>query len=263
MKEIRYLMSGKIPERKAGFIALPPRPQLERFWWQENVVSLCLVPPSWAGTRRLTDYVHRMGEEAEGLWIAPELEAYFPGWKQPLLEPESAAFLLRQQPFRETVVILTGGDAADCDKRYGGAETDRETAAAGRYCAGSGSQVPDIRWLERFLEDIFSELNGLYLVGAEPEEELESVLDWICEQSGLVACVTQRMPETDGRRTAVVDLRRNEKVPVRKIGPGSLYLDLTSESEKQRVLKQKRTDISYISARNYLDTVCKARYNAI
>lgn len=236
MKEIRYLMNGKIPEKKAGFIALPVKPQLERFCWQENVVSLCLVPPSWAGTHRLTDYVRRMCESAEALWIAPELEPYFPGWKQPFLEPETAAFLLRQQPFRENVVILIG--ESDC-------------------------LMPDIWWLERFLEEIFSDLNGLYLTGTVQGEALEKCLDWIYEQSGLAACVTQRMPDTDGRCTAVVDLRRGGRVPVRKIAPGSIYLDLTSETEKQRILKEKRTDISYISARNYLDTVCKARYNVI
>lgn len=251
MKEIRYLMNGKIPEKKAGFIALPPKPQTERFYWQEHVVSLCLVPPSWAGTHRLTDYVRRMGAAAETLWLSPELEPYFPGWKQPFLGPELAAFLLRQQPFRENVVILTGEhELQDVD----GAECN---------APGGDHPLPDIWWLERFLEEIFPNLNGLYLVGTGKMEELDDCLEWIYEQSGLAVCVTQRMPDADGRRTAIVDLRQRAGAPVRKIAPGSLYLDLASESEKQRILKEKRTDISYISARNYLDTVFKARYNVI
>lgn len=303
MKEIRYLMNGKIPEKKAGFIALPPKPQTERFYWQEHVVSLCLVPPSWAGTRRLTDYVRRMGAAAETLWLSPELEPYFPGWKQPLLEPGLAAFLLRQQPFRENVVILTeehelrdaggrsgaAGDSGGMTACGGTARSTGMTACGGTVRSGgmtvgggtvrstgaavlrSGSAeqsvsdgdrfLPDIWWLERFLEEIFPNLNGLYLVGAGKMEELDDCLEWIYEQSGLAVCVTQRMPDADGRRTAIVDLRRRARVPVRKIAAGSLYLDLASESEKQRILKEKRTDISYISARNYLDTVFKARYN--
>lgn len=321
MKEIRYLMNGKIPEKKAGFIALPPKPQTERFYWQEHVVSLCLVPPSWAGTRRLTDYVRRMGAAAETLWLSPELEPYFPGWKQPFLEPGLAAFLLRQQPFRENVVILTGEhELRDAGGRSGAAGDSGGTAgsggmtacggtarsggmtacggtvrsggmtAEGRTVRSSGMTVgggtvrstgaaelrnggaeqsvsdgdrflPDIWWLERFLEEIFPNLNGLYLVGAGKMKELDDCLEWIYEQSGLAVCVTQRMPDADGRRTAIVDLRRRARVPVRKIAAGSLYLDLASESEKQRILKEKRTDISYISARNYLDTVFKARYN--
>lgn len=285
MKEIRYLMNGKIPEKKAGFIALPPKPQTERFYWQEHVVSLCLVPPSWAGTRRLTDYVRRMGAAAETLWLSPELEPYFPGWKQPLLEPGLAAFLLRQQPFRENVVILTGEqELRDAGGRSGAAGDSGGTAGSGGMTACGGTArstgaaelrnggaeqsvsdgdrfLPDIWWLERFLEEIFPNLNGLYLVGAGKMEELDDCLEWIYEQSGLAVCVTQRMPDADGRRTAIVDLRRRARVPVRKIAAGSLYLDLASESEKQRILKEKRTDISYISARNYLDTVFKARYN--
>lgn len=285
MKEIRYLMNGKIPEKKAGFIALPPKPQTERFYWQEHVVSLCLVPPSWAGTRRLTDYVRRMGAAAETLWLSPELEPYFPGWKQPFLEPGLAAFLLRQQPFRENVVILTGEqELRDAGGRSGAAGDSGGTAGSGGMTACGGTArstgaaelrnggaeqsvsdedrfLPDIWWLERFLEEIFPNLNGLYLVGAGKMEELDDCLEWIYEQSGLAVCVTQRMPDADGRRTAIVDLRRKARVPVRKIAAGSLYLDLASESEKQRILKEKRTDISYISARNYLDTVFKARYN--
>lgn len=254
MKEIRYLMNGNIPERKAGFITLPSKPQTERFCWRETVVSLCLMPPAWAGTHRLTDYVQRMGEEAQTLWIAPELEPCFPGWKQPFLEPELAAFLLGEQPFRETVIILAGKEETQ-------AGTEKGRKGFGMTERADGQ--PDAWWLERFLEDIFQDLNGLYLVGEEAGQELEPVLEWIYEQSGLAVCVTQNMPDIGGKSAAVVDLRRKGRVPVRKIAPGSLYLDLTSESGKQRFLKEKRTDISYISARNYLDTVCKARYNVI
>ena len=222
-------MNGRMPEIKKGLWTLKPRAQVERFCWQENVVSLCLVPPVWAGTHRLADFVRALEEEG-ALWIAPELEGEFPGYRQPLPEPELGAFLLQQQPFRENLVILTGGESW---------------------------------WQERFLEDVFQDLNGLYLVGKRQEGEMEHFLEWICEQSGLAACVTDRMPETDGRKTAVVDLCRDSRAHCRRVAPGSLYLDLTSDPEKCRVFRAKRRDISYISARNYLDTAFKARYNAM
>lgn len=251
MKEIWYLMNGKIPAKKAGFITLPAKPQIERFCWQEYVVSLHLIPPSWAGTNKTADYVRRMGEAARGLWIAPELEPCFPGWKQPFPEPELAAFLFLQQPFRENLVILTkkagnGTGTADGADESGSLKAVRQENAW---------------WLERFLEKCFADLNGLYLVGGDAVEETEEFLEWICEQSGLAACVTERMPDLDGRRTAVVDLEGSIQVAARKIPAGSLYLDLASGSEKRRIFREKRTDISYISVRNYLDTAFKARYN--
>ncbi len=223
-------MRGRMPEGKRGLLTRAPRVQVERFCWRENVVSLCLVPPVWAGTHRLADYMRVLEEEGSQLWIAPELEGEFPGYRQPLPEPELGAFLLQQQPFRENLVLLAGEEGW---------------------------------WQERFLEDVFRDLNGLYLVGKGYGAGTEHFLEWICEQSGLAACVTDRMPETDGRKTAVVDLCRDSRVPCRKIAPGSLYLDLTSDPEKRRIFRAKRRDISYISARNYLDTAFKARYNAM
>lgn len=230
MKEIRYVMRGRMPEVKRGLLGRQPRVQVERFWWRECAVSLSLVPPVWLGTHRLADYMQILEEEGQELWLAPELEGYFPGYRQPLPEPELAAFLLQQQPFRETLVILTGEESW---------------------------------WEESFLEDIFSDLNGLYLVGKGQGEGTDRFLEWLCEQSGLAACVTDRMPETDGRKTAVVDLCRSNRMSCRKIAPGSLYLDFTSDPEKCRIFKAKRRDVSYISARNYLDTAFKARYNAM
>lgn len=251
MKEIWYLMNGKIPAKKAGFITLPAKPRIERFYWQEYVVSLHLIPLSWAGTDRAADYVRRMGEAARGIWIAPELEPYFPGWKQPFPEPELAAYLFLQQPFRENLVILT---------KQNGARAEVQSCAGVKRSLEAARQE-NAWWLERFLEKCFADLNGLYLVGGNAVEETEDFLEWICEQSGLAACVTERMPDLDGRRTAVVDLEDTIQAAARKIPAGSLYLDLTSGLEKQRIFKEKRTDISYISVRNYLDTAFKARYN--
>lgn len=250
MKEIRYLMYGKIPAKRAGFITLPAKPQLERFWWRGYAVSLYLVPPVWAGSNKLTEYVHRLGPQENSLWLAPELEAYFPGWKQPLPAPELAAYLLEQQPFRENMVILSGAAGREKNGK--------------RKNAGSFSEREDglTDWQERFLEECFRDLNGLYLTGIR-EADAEEFLEWLYEQSGLAGGVTDCLPDTDGRKTVVVDLCRDCRIAAGRLAAGSLYLDLTSNPEKQRILKEKRRDISYISVRNYLDTAFKARYNAI
>lgn len=234
MKELRYLMYGRMPKNDKKIIKRPAKPQTKRFFWHENAVSLCLVPPVWAGTRRLTDYARMLGSGAGEIWIAPELDPDLPEWRQPVPDPGLAAFMLREQPFREILVILLEGKEGHMDKW----------------------------WQECFLEGCFTDLNGLYLVGGQKEESAD-FFDWLYEQSGLPACFLKCLPDTDGRRTAVVDLCQKERPPVREIAAGSLYLDLTSDPEKQRILREKRTDISYISARNYLDTAFKARYNAI
>lgn len=237
MDAINYLMvdqkqnnSGTAPGRRA-------RPRQQRFWWHERAVCLYLIPQSWTQSRKLPIFMRKMGFTEEGagrLWTAPELDGCLSGCAQPLPEPSLASFLLREQPFREILVLLTD------EKGVGRKEW----------------------WQEDFLRACFENLNGLYLVSAKEKERDASFFDWMYGESGLLTCFSEHLPVTDGRKTAVVDLRRQKRPPVRQLAFGSLYLDLTSEPEKQRLLKEKRTDISYISARNYLDTAFKARYNA-
>ena len=107
-----------------------------------------------------------------------------------------------------------------------------------------------------------ADLNGLYLVG-QKEAAWEHFSDWLYEESGLPVCFVNRIPETDGRKTVLVELRANARILKEHPEFGSLYVDLTSDVEKRRQIREKRADISYISARNYLDTALKARYNAI
>ena len=236
---------------------------------------------------KLDRYLHSGLLPQEGLWVAPELEPFFPKYEQPLPGPELAARILRDQPFRQILAVFL-----DPGKR---AEEDR-------------------LWLERFLELSYPDLNGLYLVigretddgqtpGGGSEAAAEGMRspgigtpagnergignaamsvtaagrarkyetmrpdgafwEWLYEQSGLSACFTERLPETDGRKTAVVDLRRNARPPVRELAFGSIYLDLTSQPYRLRLMGERRPDISCISARNYLDTAFKERYNAI
>ena len=117
-------------------------------------------------------------------------------------------------------------------------------------------------WQEDFLRLVSADLNGLYLVG-QKEAAWEHFSDWLYEESGLPVCFVNRIPETDGRKTVLVELRANARILKEHPEFGSLYVDLTSDVEKRRQIREKRADISYISARNYLDTALKARYNAI
>lgn len=242
-----YLM----PDREQREKGRKRRLRAERFWWEGRQVSLYLFPPG-LGYRRMQGYLRLIVREAEGkaqIWAAPELEALWTdrdiaGFPElsgtgisrgaPLPEAELAARLLRLQPFRETLVVLAG-------RREGQA-----------------------RWIEDFVQELYPDLNGLYLVGLPEEtaERLGDFADWLYGESGLVTCFTDTFPEADGRRTAAADLGAEQKNGLRRIPAGALYLDLTSDPAKKRLFNEKRTDISYISARNCLDTAFKARYNA-
>lgn len=232
MEEINYLMMAAHNGKREGHFFLSRRPGIQRFEWQETVVSLHLIPGAWAAGR-LEEYVTGLVRTGKRPWLAPEAQACIPDYAQPFPGPDLAAFLLKRLPFREYLIVLTG---------EGG--------------------LNDSWWQERFLEECFADLNGLYLVGEKSAVDSTGFDEWLYEQSGLPVCCTDRLPETDGRKTAVVELRSKGRPPYRKLPPASLYLDLTSDPEKQRILREKRTDISYMSARNYLDTTFKARYNA-
>lgn len=226
---------GSLTGRKKGAA-------VERFLWHGITVSLHQIPVSWPQSGRLLSYARRVAEGREGgqtaaapIWMAPELEPFFADYSQPFPDPELGAYLFGQLPFRETLILLTD----------------------------EGKEDGEEWWQEEFLRRSFTDLNRLYLVGRKERKRDASFFEWLYEESGLLAACCERLPETDGRKTAVVELRRRVSPPAARLAPGSLYVDFTSEPKKQRLLCQKRTDISYISARNYLDTAFKTRYNAL
>ena len=226
MTKIDYLLCDKRPEKFQCKI------EKESFWWHGMGVCLHFVPASLVGTQRLRRYVEKQIPERQQLWISPELK--MPEYRPPIPEPELAAWLYAQQPFREILVLRMD-------------ETEEKRTKW---------------WQESFLEACFHDLNGLYLLGNTSADTVD-FFEWMQNQSGLIACRTDRMPKVDGRKTMIVDVH-SEKMPmIRQLPAGTLYLDLTSNPEKQRILKEKRRDISYICALNYLDTAFKARYNAI
>ena len=256
MREIAYFMLEP-RAREAPSICLGSRalrwetPRLERFLWHGYRVSLYLFPCRLEGTKRLRWWMERIGsaleEQGTALWLTPELEAAWEDWQPPLPDAALAAEILRGQPFRENLVLL-----ADAEKTAGQWSRGRE----------NGIRPVSRLWQEDFLRLVSADLNGLYLVG-QKEAAWEHFSDWLYGESGLPVCFVNRIPETDGRKTVLVELRANARILKEHPEFGSLYVDLTSDVEKRRQIREKRADISYISARNYLDTALKARYNAI
>ena len=58
-----------------------------------------------------------------------------------------------------------------------------------------------------------------------------------------------------------IDMRPGYRIPFRRLPEKLLYLDMTSDPEKERLLSAKRKDICYRSALNFLDTYVRNRYN--
>ena len=157
---------------------------------------------------------------------------------------------------------LGGLAAAVAGCSAGGRNSAEKTAGQWSRGRENGTSPVSRFWQEDFLRLVSADLNGLYLVG-QKEAAWEHFSDWLYEESGLPVCFVNRIPETDGRKTVLVELRANARILKEHPEFGSLYVDLTSDVEKRRQIREKRADISYISARNYLDTALKARYNAI
>lgn len=257
MREIAYFMleqsnGGSGAPRACAHRAIRwEKPRLERFCWHGYRVSLYLFPYRLAGTKRLLWWMERianaLAEQGTALWIAPELEAVREDWQPPLPDASLAAEILQCQPFRENLVLL-----ADAEETVGQWSRGRE----------SGVSPASRLWQEDFLRLVSTNLNGLYLVG-QREVAWEHFSGWLYEESGLPVCFPKKIPKTDGRKTVLVELRTNGRILQEHPEFGSLYVDLTSDAGKKRQIMAKRADISYISARNYLDTALKARYNAI
>ena len=160
-------------------------------------------------------------------------------------------FLL-EQPFRENMIVLL--------PESGEEEADRMLA---------GQE----RWMQEFLGAGYAKLNGLLLIsaaipesaGSFPLMENHAYYRYIYQDTGLPVIGAGKLPEyfrgKEAGRTVCVDARSGGEVPFRSLPGKTLYLDMTSDPEKERLLYAKRRDVCYRSVRMYLDTFVRKRYN--
>ena len=82
----------------------------------------------------------------------------------------------------------------------------------------------------------------------------------MCIRDSPVICAGS--PAVAGSRGSIcIDMRPGYRIAFRRLPENTIYLDMTSEAEKERLLCAKRKDISYVSALNILDTYVRKRYN--
>lgn len=218
-----------------------------------------MLPEGWMKkTEKLCGRLSAAAAEAGStgqIWIAPELrnilgksETGAAFCALPVPEAALMRLLWKQQGFcpRMTVILPDFGK----EDFYGEIEAEAEL-------------------IREFLENDYEGLNGLLLVSRALEggglqislEEEVPYYSHIYQDTGLPVICAGSPAGAGFRGSMCIDMRPGYRIPFRCLPENAVYLDMTSEKEKERLLCAKRKDISYVSALNILDTYVRKRYN--
>ena len=158
----------------------------------------------------------------------------------------------REQPFRDNLIVLLPDFPEEEQERI---------------------LMRQEEWMREFLGKAYEKLNGLLLVstaipesaGSLPLMEKHAYYEHIYQDTGLPVIGVGRLPDyfrgKASGRTVCVDAGQKGPVPFRSLPEKTIYLDMTSDPEKARLLHAKRGDVWYRSLRMYLDTFVRKRYN--
>lgn len=217
----------------------------------ELEVTLHLLPEKWSKDSKLLGERferYRESECRDPIWVLSPLRRMLPvGEPAPLPDAALARLIWMEQEFRENLIVVMGTFTDRSHEEELQAEAD---------------------WLEEFLEDSYGRLNGLTVVSPAFEEgmtvplhEMVPYYEFLYDQTGLPVLGCGGLPAFSRKGAAVVDLRKGYRPSWRNLPEGSLYLDLTSDQEKERLIAVKRRDICYAAAFNFLDTHIRNMYN--
>ena len=208
----------------------------------------------------------------EGLrWYSPVLRRRLPDWHMPLPDMDWLRRIRRMQPFCPHMTVILP-DFGEGDR---GRELEKE-----------------LFFLEDFLQEDYEGRNSLLLISRALEEsgpvgelplmEVSPYCERIYLETGLVTrCAGEWRGAGPGKSVKVglhvaelsgdnrqtepahlcIDLRNGYRVPFRILPQGTLYLDMTSDAARERLLNVKRKDVYYTSPMNVLDTYVRNRYN--
>ncbi len=182
--------------------------------------------------------------------------------------------LWKEQPPCSQLVMILPGNGQTGDAWTGFLEENRYRDLNGLYLVVRDGGEWNA-FLER-LEQLYEE-TGLVAVcvtaGSEPERQMwEKIAERIFrrrEENPFSERRRRFRNSSDFRdkrqeaslRVLCLDFCRDYEIPYRSLPEGMIYVDMTSDSGKERLFLAKRKDISYISARNWLDTYVRKRYN--
>lgn len=227
------------------------RPFIWREAGEEAEIAYYMLPERWMKKpeklkERLPEWIAAASGSGE-IWVAPEIRNVFP-WRPEVPDTElMRLFWKGQKSYRSMIVVMPDFGKEDFYEEIG-EEAD---------C------------LRAFLGEDYGGLNGLLLISRILEKEgmqisLEEEVPYyahIYQDTGLpVICggTAASFGFADG---VCIDMRPGYRIPFRRLPEKLLYLDMTSDPEKERLLLAKRKDICYRSALNFLDTYVRKRYN--
>ena len=226
----------------------------------EAEIAFVMIPPRWLGRperlgKRLIRTKRRWPPRGQ-VWYEDRIRKALDIGKTAAAAPLPAPFwsfrFYQEQPFRENLVLLL---------------PEPDAAQKGRLPSEQE------RWVGELLGEKIGRLNSLLLVspvfsetaGSVPLTEKGSWLERVYQETGLPAAGAGRLPSHYRNKrpdsAVCIDACPCAGVPYRSLPEGTLYLDMTSEAEKERLLYAKRRDIRYESLRRYLDTYVRKRYN--
>ena len=253
----------------------------KRFWFQdvslrayrlgayqdEFSVAGCAIPPfyfrnkSWK-PRDLSEAMEEVCRRADGLtdtFLHPRIAAM-------LTEEYAGRWIPRRQTEQMIIKRLM--------EQYGGRAVERYKEAVVLL-----SEPRDTEWqmemTGELLQPYLSKINKLLIFYEEIAEtdiwmELGSHLDDYYYEYGLVPQPKPYAESADGFRCGkhkcngmILDYCTGFRYP--KLLPGSraVYIDMASETDKERLLYRKAPQISYVSPLKYLDTMVKNSYDGL
>ena len=259
-------------EEKAGKLRMmkPGKPRI-RYGEEEDVGLTCFfLPERWLKRPdRLPDRLEKLEcrtwrqglfpAEAKGgqRWYSPALRRRM-GWSVPLPDMDWMRRILLCQPFCPHLTVILPD--------FGEEDRERELET-------------ELSFLEELLQEGYESRNSLLLIsralegsgfaGEVPLMEVSPYCDRIYLETGLVTrCAGEwkgGRPEGTGQPVSsghlCMDLRGGYRIPFRILPDRTLYLDMTSDAAKERLLGVKRKDVHYMSPLNFLDTYVRNRYN--
>ena len=253
----------------------------KRFWFQDVSLSAyrlggyqdkfsvvgCVVPPFYFRDKPwkpqvLSEAMEKVLHRADGL-------------ADTCLHPHIAAMLTEEYakrwiPRRQTTQMII----KRLMEQYGGHAVERCREAAVLL-----GEPMDTEWqmemTEELLQPYLPKINRLLIFYEEIAEtdiwmELGSHLDDYYYEYGLVPQLEPYVETADGFRCGkhkcngmILDYCNQFRFPKLPPDSGTVYIDMASEADKERLLRRKTPQIPYVSPLKYLDTMVKNSYDGL
>ncbi|MGL5260262.1 MAG: hypothetical protein ACRC7V_09150 [Lachnospiraceae bacterium] len=121
-------------------------------------------------------------------------------------------------------------------------------------------------YIEELILRLSDTLNEMLLITNE-EESYFDIAEEVYQRTGLLIEFTDtikgKLWEQSKGKTLILSMTSKNPIPFRAFPNKSIFFDVLSSQERERILRIRRGDMVYVSARRYLDSTSKNMYNTI